>query len=614
MFQATGRTIEFPGYLRAYVEGADDPDAELEDREAILPPLEEGATVACRELQPSGHTTQPPARYTEASLVKELEDRGIGRPSTYASVIDTILRRDYVFKKGSALVPTWTAFAKVQLLERYFAHLIDYEFTATMEEALDAIARGEGEAEKWLHSFYFGNGQVGFRDLVAEEHLAQIDKAEVNAVHIGVDGDGRELIVRVWPNGANIERGDEKGPVPADLAPDELTPEKADELLAVPTGPRELGTDPETGLTVLVLTGRFGPFVQLGEQEPGSKEKPKRASLFASMDPAAVTLEQAAGAPLAAACGRGRRRRQEITAQNGRYGPYLKKGTDSRSLGSEDELFSVTMEEAKAIFAQPKQRRGRGAAKPPLAELGAHPESGAPVRVLDGRFGPYITDGTINASVPRGTDPETVSLEQAVELLRERAARAPATKKAPAKRAAKKATKKASPPKSTTTRHGQEAGRQEGHRQEGPVHLHPFRDETSRSGYVDADDRRAAGSARGTIHPVRLVGAADAGGAVAGLRHQGVLPALVGAVRLQPRGLDRTHRHPRHRGAGVRQLGRRRQPGDDDPRAAGLPARHRRRRDHRPVRPAQGDGALRHRARQPPRDAARSSTTSPACC
>jgi DNA topoisomerase-1 len=287
---------------------------------------------------------------------------------------------------------------------------------------------------------------------VAEEHLAQIDKAEVNAVHIGVDGDGRELVVRVWPNGANIERGDEKGPVPADLAPDELTPEKADELLAVPTGPREVGTDPETGLTVLVLTGRFGPFVQLGEQEPGSKEKPKRASLFASMDPAAVTLEQALALlslpRLVGVDDDG----QEITAQNGRYGPYLKKGTDSRSLGSEDDLFSVTMEQANGIFAQAKQRRGRGAAKPPLAELGAHPESGAPVRVLDGRFGPYITDGTINASVPRGTDPETVSLEQAVELLRERAARAPATKKAPAKRAAKKATRKASPPKSTTTR------------------------------------------------------------------------------------------------------------------------------------------------------------------
>jgi DNA topoisomerase-1 len=317
-----------------------------------------------------------------------------------------------------------------------------------MEEALDAIARGEGEAEKWLHSFYFGNGEVGLRDLVAEEHIAQIDKAEVNAVHIGADGDGRELIVRVWPNGANIERGDEKGPVPADLAPDELTSEKAEELLAIPTGPREVGTDPETGLTVLVLTGRFGPFVQLGEQAPGTKEKPKRASLFASMDPTAVTLEQAlALLSLPRVVGTDDDG-VEVTAQNGRYGPYLKKGTDSRSLPSEDALFSTTMDEARAIFAQPKQRRGR-VAKPPLAELGAHPESGEPIRVLDGRFGPYITDGTVNASVPRGTDPDSVTLEQAVELLRERAARAPATKK---KAPAKRATKKATPPKSTTTR------------------------------------------------------------------------------------------------------------------------------------------------------------------
>ncbi len=446
-FQATGRTIEFPGYLRAYVEGADDPDAELEDRETILPPLEEGAVVECRELRPSGHVTQPPARYTEASLVKELEERGIGRPSTYASVIETILRRDYVFKKGSALVPTWTAFAKVQLLERYFSHLIDYEFTAVMEEALDAIARGEGEAEKWLHSFYFGNGEMGLRDLVAEEHVAMIDKAEVNAVHVGVDAEGRELIVRVWPNGANIERGDEKGPVPADLAPDELTPEKAEELLAIPTGPRELGLDPETGLPVLVITGRFGPFVQLGEVPPGSKEKPKRSSLFSTMDPTAVTLDDALNLLSLPRVVGVDDDGTEITTQNGRYGPYIKKGTDSRSLASEEELFSVTLEQARAIFAQPKQRRGRGAAKPPLAELGAHPETGVPVRVLDGRFGPYITDGSVNASVPRGTDPESVTLEQAVELLRERAARAPATKR-PAKRAAAKK----SPAKKATAR------------------------------------------------------------------------------------------------------------------------------------------------------------------
>jgi DNA topoisomerase-1 len=453
-FQATGRTIEFPGYLRAYVEGADDPDAELEDREAILPPLTEGDGIECRELRASGHTTQPPARYTEASLVKELEERGIGRPSTYASVIDTIMKREYVWKKGNALVPTWTAFAKVQLLERYFAHLIDYEFTATMEEALDAIARGEGEAEKWLHSFYFGNGQVGLRDLVDERHVATIDKAEVNSVHLGVDDEGRELVVRVWPNGANIERGDARAPIPFDVAPDELTPVLADEILARGSGgPRALGDDPDSGLTVLVLTGRFGPFVQLGEQPDGSKEKPKRASLLSTMDPATITLDEAlallslprvVGVDTDGA---------EITAQNGRYGPYLKKGTDSRSLATEDQLFSVTLEEASAIFAQPKQRRGR-VAKPPLAELGAHPESGAPVRMLDGRFGPYVTDGATNASIPRGVDIASVTLDQAVELLRERAARAPATKRTARKAPAKKGAARKAPAKKGAAKKG----------------------------------------------------------------------------------------------------------------------------------------------------------------
>jgi DNA topoisomerase-1 len=465
VFQASGRTIEFPGYLRAYVEGADDPEAELEDRETLLPPLAERDPVACDELRPAGHTTQPPARFTEASLVKELEERGIGRPSTYVSVIETILARDYTFKKGTALVPTWKAFAKVQLLERYFAHLIDYDFTATMEEALDAVARGEGEAEKWLDSFYFGNGTVGLRELVSDERLAQIDMAEVNSVHVGTDSQGNELVVRVWPNGARIERGEEKAPIPVDLAPDELTPERAEELLAKGGGgPREVGTDPETGLTVLALTGRFGPFVQLGEQAEGSKEKPKRASLFASMDVETVTLEDALqllALPRVVGVGADG---QEITAQSGRYGPYLRKGTDSRSLGSEDQLFTVTLAEAEAIFAQPKQRRGR-VAKPPIAELGAHPETGAPVRVLDGRFGPYITDGTTNATVPRGTQPEAVTLEEAVELLRERAARGPAKKTTAKKTAAKKKTtarkttaKKAAakkvPAKKSTTRKG----------------------------------------------------------------------------------------------------------------------------------------------------------------
>jgi DNA topoisomerase I len=459
-FQATGRTIEFPGYLRAYVEGADDPDAELEDREVILPSLEEGDPTQCRALEASSHTTQPPARYTEASLVKELEERGIGRPSTYAVVIDTLLRRDYVWKKGSALVPTWTAFAKQQLLERYFAHLIDYEFTATMEEALDAIARGEGEAEKWLHAFWFGNGQTGLKDLVNEEHLATIDPAEVNAVPIGRDSQDREIIVRVWNNGASVVRGEERAPVPVDLAPDELTIEKADELLEKgAAGPRVLGTDPDSDLPVLALTGRYGPFVQLGEMEDGSKEKPKRASLLSDMEIDTVTLDQAVQLLSLPRTVGVNADGVEITALNGRYGPYLKKGTDSRSLETEGQLFTITVDEAETLFAQPK-RRGRRT-KPPIAELGAHPESGAAVRVLDGRYGPYVTDGELNATVPRGVDPASIDLEQAVELLRERAARGPAerkaTKKKPAKKkpAKKSAKKKATPRKKppSTTRH-----------------------------------------------------------------------------------------------------------------------------------------------------------------
>ncbi|MGZ8735062.1 MAG: topoisomerase C-terminal repeat-containing protein, partial [Acidimicrobiia bacterium] len=402
--------------------------------------VSQGDAVACQRIDPSGHTTQPPARYTEASLVAELERRAIGRPSTYASIIDKITNeRGYVWKKGTALVPSWTAFAKTQLMERYFGHLVDYGFTATMEEALDEVAAGRAEAEKWLHAFYFGNGHEGLKELVSDARLAQIDKSEVNAVRIGTDPAGNEIVVRVWNNGETINRGDEKAPLPADLEPDQLTVERAEELLAKgAAGPRELGVDPETGEKVLALNGRFGPFVQIGELAEGSKKKPPRASLFSTMDPETVTLEEAlqllslprvVGADAAGV---------EITAQNGRYGPYLKKGTDSRSLEAEDQLFTVTLEAAEAIFAQPKTRRGQRT-KAPLAELGEHPDSGAPVRVLDGRFGPYVTDGVTNATVRRGMDPTELTLDDAVELLRERAARGPAKK--PAKRAKKTATK-----------------------------------------------------------------------------------------------------------------------------------------------------------------------------
>ncbi len=341
------------------------------------------------------------------------------------------------------MVPSWTAFAKLQLLERHFPRLIDYEFTATMEEALDTIARGEGEAEKWLHAFWFGDTEPGLSELIDEEHLATIDPADVNTVHLGHDAQGNEIIVRVWSNGASVLRGEDKAPVPVDLPPDELTIEKAEELIKEGSGgPRVLGNDPETGMPVLALTGRFGPFVQLGEMEEGSKEKPKRGSLLEGMTPKTVTLEDALQILSLPRVVGNDAEGNEITALNGRYGPYLKKGTDSRSLETESQLFTVTVEQAEAIFAQPKRRGGR--TKAPIGELGPHPESGAPVRVLDGRFGPYVTDGTINATVPRGVDPASIDLEQGVELLREREARGPAQKRTNKKKAAKKnATKKA---------------------------------------------------------------------------------------------------------------------------------------------------------------------------
>ncbi|HEV7534297.1 MAG TPA: type I DNA topoisomerase, partial [Acidimicrobiia bacterium] len=291
LFSASGRTITFAGFLRAYVEGSDDPDAELEDRESRLPAVEQGESVANESLEAAGHSTQPPARYTEASLVAELEARGIGRPSTYASVIQTIQDRGYVWKKGSALVPSWTAFAVVKLLEQHFAHLVDYEFTARMEETLDDIARGEQEWVPWLRQFYFGNGVVGLRTLV-EERVPEIDAREINTIQLA--DEGCDIVVRVGRYGPYLSRGDQTAPVPDGIAPDELTPEMAAELLE--RGPEEgrtLGADTTTGLEVTVQNGRYGPYVQLGEQEEGSKKKPKRASLFKTMTPDTVTLEEA---------------------------------------------------------------------------------------------------------------------------------------------------------------------------------------------------------------------------------------------------------------------------------------------------------------------------------
>jgi DNA topoisomerase-1 len=426
-FATSGRVITFPGFLRAYVEGADDPDAELEDREVRLPRLAAGDHLAVVALDPEDHSTSPPARYTEASLVKALEEMGVGRPSTYATILDTIQGRGYVWKKGTALVPSWTAFAVVGLLERHFGDLVDYNFTASMEEDLDGIASGEREAVPWLTRFYFGSPDAGadrpgLKRMVSE-HLGEIDAREINSIPIGGPDSG--VVVRVGRYGPYVQRThpdgtEDRASLPEDLAPDELTVERALALLEAGSSDRELGTDPGTGEVVVVKAGRYGPYV--AASPPGSDSAPTRtASLLRSMDPATVTLDDALRLlSLPRVVGVDPADGAEIVATNGRYGPYLKKGSDSRSLESEEQLFSVTLDEAQALFAQPKTRRGRGTAAPPLRELGPDPATGAPMVVKDGRFGPYVTDGTTNASLRKGDTVEGITAERAAELLADR--------------------------------------------------------------------------------------------------------------------------------------------------------------------------------------------------
>ncbi|MGH9152714.1 MAG: type I DNA topoisomerase, partial [Acidimicrobiales bacterium] len=432
----SGKVITFPGFFRAYVEGSDDPEAVLEDREVRLPPLAAGDPLELRGLEPRSHTTQPPPRYTEASLVKALEERGVGRPSTYATIISTIQERGYAWKRGQALVPTFTAFAVVNLLEQHFEQLVDYDFTARLEDELDEIAARRQERVPWLARFYFGGDGPGLKALVAER-LDQIDPRAINSIPIGVDDEGREIVVRVGRYGPYLQRGDDRAAVPDDLAPDELTPQRAAELLDAPRGERVVGNDPASGLPVIVKAGRFGPYVQLGEANgsgaggSGKAARPPTASLFRTMAPESVTLDDALRLlTLPRVVGVDPSSGEEIVAANGRYGPYLKKGADSRSLSSEEQLFTVTLEEALAIYAQPKQRRGQAAAAGPLRELGPDPATGAPMVVKDGRFGPYITDGECNVTVPRGESVEEISPERAAELLADKRARGPAPKKA----------------------------------------------------------------------------------------------------------------------------------------------------------------------------------------
>jgi len=508
---ASGRTITFPGWLRAYSDTQD-------KNEKHLPQLAEGDGLATREVTADGHSTNPPARYTEASLVKKMEELGIGRPSTYASIIKTIQDRGYVAPRGNALVPTWVAFSVVGLLEQNFDALVDYEFTSSMEDELDEIARGNENRTQWLTGFYFGDADAdestaeaiarrgGLKSII-ESNLESIDARRVNSLELFHDDEDRPVYVRVGRYGPYLERqvgttaeGEpeyQRANLPESTTPDEVTKEMAEKLFATPPTGRELGENPKTGRTVVAKEGRYGPYVtelvrdderataesraeEIIAQERAEEDaqraaegkraknwetktaanqkakrieqlideqlKPATASLFSSMEPSTVTLDEALQLlSLPREVGEDPADGEMITAQNGRYGPYLKKGSDSRSLANEEQIFSITLDEARRIYAEPK-RRGRAAAKPPLKMLGDNDVSGKPMTVKDGRFGPYVTDGETNASLQRGDTPETMTDQRANELLSARRAReaeeGTGTKKATKKRSTKKSTKK----------------------------------------------------------------------------------------------------------------------------------------------------------------------------
>ena len=454
VFSASGRTITFAGFLKAYVESLDEQaGGEADDAESRLPNLTQGQRVDAADLTADGHTTSPPARYTEASLIKSLEDLGIGRPSTYSSIIKTIQDRGYVHKKGSALVPSWVAFAVTGLLEQHFSRLVDYDFTAAMEDELDEIASGHEQRSNWLNNFYFGGdhgveGSIaragGLKKLVGG-NLEEIDARLVNSIKLFDDDQGRAINVRVGRNGPYLERmvTDDDGELKPqranlsdDLTPDELTLELAEKAFATPQEGRSLGVDPESGHEIVAKDGRYGPYVTevlpAPPEEPDDERgapakkgkkptgpKPRTGSLLRTMDLETVTLEDALRLlSLPRVVGVDPANNEEITAQNGRYGPYLKRGTDSRSLATEEQMFDITLEEALKIYAEPKRRGRQGAATPPLRELGNDPVSGNPMVIKDGRFGPYVTDGETNASLRKGDDVLSITDERASELAR----------------------------------------------------------------------------------------------------------------------------------------------------------------------------------------------------
>ena len=510
-FQVSGKTIDFPGYLRAYVEGSDDPTAELADQEKILPSVEVGEKLQCKKLTAKEHNTLPPSRYSEAALTKALEERGIGRPSTYASIIDTIQARNYVFKKGGALVPTWIAFSVTKLLEEHLGGLVDYQFTAQMEDDLDEISRGERHHVEYLKAFYFGDEKPGLKKQL-ENKVDEIDARSISRILLGTpDGGGEEVFVRVGRYSPFVEQGEQTASLPEELPPDEVTMAKALELLAqAEKGDEPLGTCPDTGKPVFMKIGRFGPYIMRGT--PEDEEKPQNAGLLKGMKPEEIDFDTAlkllslprelgeytpVAPPQAAATtstdststdttstdtakeegakeegkkteadGKAKddkKAKEEeapkggpVMAYNGRYGPYVKCGAETRSLPAEISPLDVTLEQAIELLKQPKTR-GRGATKkPPIKIFDESPVTGQKVQLLDGRYGPYVTDGETNASLSKGTSPDELTLNEALNLLAARAAvggskKKKAKKKAPKKKAAKKksATKKAAKKKPT---------------------------------------------------------------------------------------------------------------------------------------------------------------------
>ena len=399
--------------------GGNGEGAESVSENQVLPAVTEGGSAKLSSPEASGHETKPPARFTEATLVRKLEELGVGRPSTYASIMGTIQDRGYVWKKGHALVPAFTAFVVVALLENHFGDLVDYAFTARMEDDLDEIANGSTESIPWLRSFYFGgSGEPGLKSLVSER-LDEIDPRAIGSVPIGVDATGKPIEIRVGRYGPFLSCGDRKADLPEALPPDELTVERALELLEASRTVRKLGDDPESGLPVTAKEGRYGPFVQLGPAPGDEDVKPRYASLFKSMKLENVTLPEALKLlSLPRTLGAAGDDGEAVTAQNGKYGPYVKKGKETRSLDTEEQLFTITLDEALELLSRPKS--SRRAARGPLRELGPDPLTGKEIVLKDGRFGPYVSDGEVNASLGKDDDPEKLSLQRASALLSER--------------------------------------------------------------------------------------------------------------------------------------------------------------------------------------------------